>query len=123
MAKKNTQINIRVSEEAKQLIADNAKLLGMKQGEYIETIARKGLNQIIEINNPELDMKYERILEMLDKAGTNINQITTRINGGYNLKDYDLENINRMIIVFKTLYDIIDKKQDRSIVFNNNQEE
>lgn len=123
MAKKDIQLNVRVSKEAKQLIADNAKLLGMKQGEYIETIARKGLNQIIEINNPELDMKYERILEMLDKAGTNINQITTRINGGYNLKDYDLENINRMIIVFKTLYDIIDKKQDRSIVFNNNQEE
>lgn len=123
MAKKDIQLNVRVSKEAKQLIADNAKLLGMKQGEYIETIACKGLKQVVEINNTELDKKYEKILEMLDKAGTNINQITRRINAGYNLKDSDLENINRMIVIFKGLYDIIDKKQDKRIIFNNNQEE
>lgn len=34
MAKKDIQLNVRVSKEAKQLIADNAKLLGMKQRRF-----------------------------------------------------------------------------------------
>ena len=75
MAKKDIQLNVRVSKEAKQLIADNAKLLGMKQGEYIETIARKGLNQVVEINNPSLMNRYDEIEQALDKVGININQI------------------------------------------------
>lgn len=122
MAKKNTQINIRVSEEAKQLIADNAKLLGMKQGEYIEAIARNGLNQIVEINNPILMTRYDDIEKALDKVGININQIAKYLNSGNNPNSKMEATFSDVHKIFHNLYAKIEECQERKIIFNNQEE-
>lgn len=122
MAKKNTQINIRVSEEAKQLIADNAKLLGMKQGEYIETIARKGLNQIVEINNPELEKRIEQIISTLDGIGKNMNQIAIKHNCGNNCSSADIDYFQQLKTTFDKFYLILDKGTTKKTIFNNQEE-
>lgn len=122
MAKKDIQLNVRVSKEAKQLIADNAKLIGMKQGEYIETIARKGLGQVVEINNLELIKNYETILNALDKLGNNINQIAKKINSGDSLGKSDAEQIEKLTRLFNKLYNTMNVEADRKIIFNNQEE-
>lgn len=122
MAKKDIQLNVRVSKEAKQLIADNARLLDMKQGQYIETIARKGLGQVVEINNLELIKNYETILNALDKLGNNINQIAKKINSGDNLGNSDAEQIEKLIRLFNKLYNTMNIEADRKIIFNNQEE-
>ena len=122
MAKKDIQINVRVSKEAKQLIADNAKLLGMKQGEYIETIARKGLNQVVEINNPSLMNRYDEIEQALDKVGININQIAKYLNGGNNPNSKMEATFSNVVKVFNNLHIRLEKCQDKKIIFNNQEE-
>ncbi|HGY5037004.1 TPA: plasmid mobilization relaxosome protein MobC [Pseudomonas aeruginosa] len=122
MARKNIQLNVRVSKEAKQLIADNAKLLDMKQGEYIETIARKGLNKVVEINNPKLQDKYETIINALDKLGNNINQIAKKVNSGDSLGNSDAEQIEKLTRLFDKVYNTMNKETDRKIIFNNQEE-
>ncbi|ANF25410.1 MULTISPECIES: plasmid mobilization protein [Stutzerimonas] len=122
MARKDIQLNVRVSKEAKQLIADNAKLLDMKQGEYIETIARKGLNKVVEINNPKLQDKYETIINALDKLGNNINQIAKKVNSGDSLGNSDAEQIEKLTRLFDKVYNTMNKETDRKIIFNNQEE-
>ncbi|MGV0054287.1 MULTISPECIES: plasmid mobilization protein [Stutzerimonas] len=122
MAKKDIQLNVRVSKEAKQLIADNAKLLGMKQGEYIETIARKGLNQVVEINNPSLMNRYDEIEQALDKVGININQIAKYLNGGNNPNSKMEATFSNVVKVFNNLHIRLEKCQDKKIIFNNQEE-
>ncbi len=124
MAKKNTQINIRVSKEAKQLIANNAKLLGMKQGEYIETIARKGINKIVEVTHPELMNKYATIMNAMDKQGKNLNQISTKLNSGkLSLTESDIETFEKLTKLFQLVYNCIHKEEEYAILFMNNEEE
>lgn len=124
MAKKNTQINIRVSEEAKQLITNNAKLLGMKQGEYIETIARKGINKIVEVTHPELMNKYATIMNAMDKQGKNLNQISTKLNSGkLSLTESDIEAFEKLTRLFQLVYNCIHKEEEYAILFMNNEEE
>ncbi|MCE0874850.1 plasmid mobilization protein [Pseudomonas monteilii] len=122
MAKKDIQLNVRVSKEAKQLIADNAKLLGMKQGEYIETIARKGLNQVVEINNPSLMSRYDEIEQALDKVGININQIAKYLNSGNNPNSRMEATFSNVLKVFSNLHVRLEKCQDKKIIFNNQEE-
>lgn len=122
MAKKDIQLNVRVSKEAKQLIADNAKLLGMKQGEYIEAIARKGLNQVVEINNPSLMNRYDEIEQALDKIGININQIAKYLNSGNNPNPKMEGTFLNVVKVFNNLHIRLEKCQDKKIVFNNQEE-
>lgn len=122
MAKKDIQLNVRVSKEAKQLIADNAKLLGMKQGEYIETIARKGLNQVVEINNLSLMNRYDEIEQALDKIGININQIAKYLNSGNNPNPKMEGTFLNVVKVFNNLHIRLEKCQDKKIVFNNQEE-
>lgn len=122
MARKDIQLNVRVSKEAKQLIADNAKLLGMKQGEYIETIARKGLNQVVEINNPSLMNRYDEIEQALDKVGININQIAKYLNGGNNPNSKMEATFSNVVKVFNNLHIRLEKCQDKKIIFNNQEE-
>ncbi|MFU5757230.1 plasmid mobilization protein [Pseudomonas aeruginosa] len=122
MAKKDIQLNVRVSKEAKQLIADNAKLLDMKQGEYIETIARKGLNQVVEILNPELSNEFENIVNMLDRIGNNINQISKKINSNQGLTPKNIESFGKMDQGFKLLYSTLLKKEEKRTIFNNKEE-
>lgn len=122
MAKKDIQLNVRVSKEAKQLIADNAKLLGMKQGEYIETIARKGLNQVVEINNPSLMNRYDEIEQALDKVGININQIAKYLNSGNNPNSKMEATFSNVVKVFNNLHIRLEKCQDKKIIFNNQEE-
>ncbi|MGE6995857.1 plasmid mobilization protein [Pseudomonas sp. NPDC047961] len=122
MAKKDVQLNVRVSKEAKQLIADNAKLLDMKQGEYIETIARKGLNQVVEILNPKLSNEYESIVKMLDRMGNNINQISTKINSHQGLTPKNIDSFKRMAEAFNLLYSTLTEKEEKRNIFNNQEE-
>jgi len=122
MAKKDVQLNVRVSKEAKQLIADNAKLLDMKQGEYIETIARKGLNQVVEIHNPELSNEFENIVKMLDRIGNNVNQISKKINSNQGLTPKNIESFGKMDQAFKLLYSTLMKKEEKRTIFNNQEE-
>ncbi|MBS4150219.1 plasmid mobilization relaxosome protein MobC [Pseudomonas chengduensis] len=122
MAKKDIQLNVRVSKEAKQLIADNAKLLGMKQGEYIEAIARKGLNQVVEINNPSLMNRYDEIEQALDKVGININQIAKYLNSGNNPNSKMEATFSNVVKVFNNLHIRLEKCQDKKIIFNNQEE-
>lgn len=122
MAKKDVQLNVRVSKEAKQLIADNAKLLGMKQGEYIEAIARKGLNQVVEINNPSLMNRYDEIEQALEKVGININQIAKYLNSGNNPNSKMEATFSNVLKVFNNLHIRLEKCQDKKVIFNNQEE-
>lgn len=122
MAKKDIQLNVRVSKEAKQLIANNAKLLGMKQGEYIEAIARKGLNQVVEINNPSLMNRYNEIEQALEKVGININQIAKYLNSGNNPNSKMEATFSNVVKVFNNLHIRLEKCQDKKVIFNNQEE-
>ncbi|MGY8954131.1 MAG: plasmid mobilization relaxosome protein MobC [Flavobacteriales bacterium] len=94
----------------------------MKQGEYIETIARKGLNKVVEINNPKLQDKYETIINALDKLGNNINQIAKKVNSGDSLGNSDAEQIEKLTRLFDKVYNTMNKETDRKIIFNNQEE-
>ena len=104
MAKKNIQMNIRVSEEAKNRIVENAKALGISQSDYVEKIANEGCI-VIEVKNDEYIESIKKQEQLLLKLGTNINQITTQINAGkHSALDKNINTFEVAKAAFDLLY-------------------
>lgn len=119
MKNKNKQLNIRVSEQALNKIKDNAQKLEMSQTEYFEMIAINGIIELAEINNEEFKKSIDKILSALDKIGINMNQIARKLNSGEKMQDEYIPVLNICNDTFKKLYQIIDKKSERKIIFKN----
>lgn len=119
MKKKNKQLNIRVSEQALNKIKDNAQRLEMSQTEYFEMIAVNGIIELVEVNNLNLNSDLDKILKSLDKIGNNLNQLAKKLNSGGKEDNADNTNFINMNKSFNTLYDVIEKKSERKIIFKN----
>jgi len=104
MAKKNIQMNIRVSEEAKNRITENAKNLGISQSDYIEKIANEGC-LVFEVKNDNYIEYAKQQESALAKIGSNLNQITAGINAGrINSLDKNIETFFTAKFAFEKLY-------------------
>lgn len=97
-------MNIRVSEEAKNRITENAKALGISQSDYIEKIANEGCI-VIEVKNDEYIESIKKQEQLLLKLGTNINQIATQINAGkHSALDKNINTFEVAKAAFDLLY-------------------
>ncbi|HCF1796922.1 hypothetical protein P3799_26980 [Pseudomonas aeruginosa] len=120
MRSKKVQMNIRVSEEARKLITENAKYAEQTQSEFIETIARRGLYQVIEFTQPDLVNNWVTIMNALDKCGRNLNQITTKINSGATrFTDDDIKMIKEFEKLMDKLYNALHKEYEKKTIFTN----
>ena len=120
MRSKKVQMNIRVSEEARKLITENAKYAEQTQSEFIETIARRGLYQVIEFTQPDLVNNWVTIMNALDKCGKNLNQITTKINSGATrFTDDDIKMIKKFEKLMDKLYNALHKEYEKKTIFTN----
>ncbi|WP_374366486.1 hypothetical protein [Stutzerimonas sp.] len=120
MRSKKVQMNIRVSEEARKLITENAKYAEQTQSEFIETIARRGLYQVIEFTQPDLVNNWLTIMNALDKCGKNLNQITTKINSGATkFTDDDIKMIKKFEKLMDKLYNALHKEYEKKTIFTN----
>ncbi len=113
-------MNIRVSEEARKLITENAKYAEQTQSEFIETIARRGLYQVIEFTQPDLVNNWVTIMNALDKYGRNLNQITTKINSGATrFTEDDIKRIKELEKLMDKLYNALHKEYEKKTIFTN----
>lgn len=120
MRSKKVQMNIRVSEEARKLITENAKYAEQTQSEFIETIARRGLYQVIEFTQPDLVNNWVTIMNALDKYGRNLNQITTKINSGATrFTEDDIKKIKELEKLMDKLYNALHKEYEKKTIFTN----
>jgi len=119
MKKKDKQINIRVSEDAKNRIISNAQILGISQSDYFEMIALNGVIELVEINSTEFNSGLEKIISIFEKIGNNINQIAKKANSGENISEKDISNINKAKEQFAITYKFLNAKIERKIIFNN----
>lgn len=120
MRSKKVQMNIRVSEEARKLITENAKYAEQTQSEFIETIARRGLYQVIEFTQPDLVNNWVTIMNALDKCGKNLNQITTKINSGATrFTEDDIKRIKDFEKLMDKLYNALHKEYEKKTIFTN----
>ncbi|MFI8730083.1 plasmid mobilization protein [Stutzerimonas kunmingensis] len=120
MRSKKVQMNIRVSEEARKLITENAKYAEQTQSEFIETIARRGLYQVIEFTQPDLVNNWVTIMNALDKYGRNLNQITTKINSGATrFTEDDIKRIKELEKLMDKLYNALHKEYEKKTIFTN----
>ena len=119
MIKKNKQLNIRITENAKNIIVSNAEKLEMSQSDYFEMLATRGIIEMIEINNPTLNNNIEHIIKVFDALGNNINQIAKKINAGGNFSDGNIKQIKIANENFKTLYKTLNNNIEKKIIFKN----
>lgn len=119
MSKKNKQLNIRITEENKNIIVSNAEKLEMSQSDYFEMLATKGIIEIVEINNPKLNDNIENIIKGFDAMGNNINQIAKKINSGGEFSQNDIVNFERLNRNFNLLYKKLNEDIEKKIIFKN----
>ena len=78
--KKPRQMNVRISESDYIKIEHQRELINKSQSGFISHVVNNGINEIIEITNPELRQDIDRIEKLLGQYGNNLNQIAKCLN-------------------------------------------
>lgn len=78
--KKPRQLNVRISESDYEKIEHERKIIHKSQSGFISHIVKNGINEIIEVTNPQLRQDISKIENMLASFGNNLNQIAKALN-------------------------------------------
>ncbi len=78
--KKPRQMNVRISESDYIKIEHQRELINKSQSGFISHVVNNGINEIVEISNPELRQDIDRIEKLLGQYGNNLNQIAKCLN-------------------------------------------
>ena len=122
MAKiKTLQLNIRVSENTKKVIVKNARLLHMSQSEYIEHIAKCGINKVIEVNNEYFNNNITKISQAVSNYGNNLNQIARSLNN-MTIPKETTETFEKLFAFFNALAKVLEDKESKLVITNHKEE-
>lgn len=94
--KNTTLISLRMLNEDIIKLNEIVKVSNIKKSELIRSLIRENPVTLVEYANKELIEKYDAIYDIFKKAGSNINQIATKLNQGQNINNKDIEILTKI---------------------------
>ncbi|MGL6230707.1 plasmid mobilization protein [Aeromonas rivipollensis] len=111
MNDKTKQLNIRMTMKDYDLLNKQRKILQMSQVDFVSHIINNGINQIIEVTNPDLIQSIGKVEKVLGSYGNNLNQLAKHLNSGNSLQANGLLLLEKIHIELSALNKIFNKEK------------